>query len=343
MKFDAVVGNPPYMEMDGGARASAKPIYNHFVAIAKKLNPQFICMIIPTRWYAGGKGLDEFRDTMLNDPHISELHDFLNPEELFPKTNIRGGICYFLWDKEYDNQKNLTKVVTHQINSIPFLVYRLLKTEGIDFFIRHHIGIKIIEKIRNIDGLITMDNYVSTRKPFGLEGFVIKSRLFKPSKKGLKKPIICFGKGMKIGYMNKDDISTNAEWIDSYKVFTPRANNVGTELNDDNLNSFVGEPGTICTESYIAIGSELNLTNLSAKNLTIYLKTKFVRFLHSLAKASQDATSKTYQFIPIQNFNSTSDIKWKKSIKEIDQQLYKKYKLTKEEIEFIERMIKPMK
>ncbi len=132
------------------------------------------------------------------------------------------------------------------------------------------------------------------------------------------------------------------EWIDKYKVFTPRANNIATELNDDNLNTFIGEPKTICTESYLVIGAELNLDLNSAANLCKYLTTKFARFLHSLAKSSQDATSKTFRFVPTENFTTESDIDWSLSVNEVDQQLYSKYNLTEEEIEFIEESIKPM-
>ena len=125
-------------------------------------------------------------------------------------------------------------------------------------------------------------------------------------------------------------------------MFTPYANNIGTELNDDNLNTFVGLPGTICTETYIMFGFDLKLDESSANNLSKYFSTRFSRFLHSLAKSSQHGTSKTYKFVPLQDFTSDSDIDWNKTIPEIDQQLYKKYKLTDEEIAFIEKMIKPM-
>ena len=158
----------------------------------------------------------------------------------------------------------------------------------------------------------------------------------------LKNPIICFGKGRKIGYVENDLITVNQKWINKFKVFTPYANNIGTELSDDNLNTFIGEPGTICTESYLLFGHDLNLDLLSTKNICTYCTTKFFRFLHSLAKASQDATSKTYKNVPLQDFTEKSDIDWNKSIPEIDRQLYNKYNLTEEEIGFIEKMIKPM-
>ncbi len=341
MKFNAIVGNPPYMEMDGGASASAKPIYNHFVEIAKAVNPDYISMIMPSRWYSGGKGLDEFREIMLNDIHISILHDFLNPDEVFPKTNIRGGICYFLWDNNYNNSIDLTNVITHQFGSTPSAMLRSMKTENNNTFIRHGIAIGILEKINTINQ-ISFDKSVSSRKPFGLEGFIVNSDSYKSSKNGLKTPIVCYGKGKQIGYVDRNDVKVNTHLIDIYKVFTPRANNIGTELNDDNLNTFVGEIGTICTESYIVLGADLKLDKSSATNLTKYCTTKFVRFLHSLAKASQDATSKTYKFVPLENFTSQSDIDWNKSIGEIDRQLYVKYGLSAEEVGFIESMIKAM-
>jgi hypothetical protein len=179
-------------------------------------------------------------------------------------------------------------------------------------------------------------------RPFGFRGYFTKDEKFRNSSKGLKNPTTCYGKGKKIGYLERKEITKNTEWIDRYKVFTPRANNIGTELNDDNLNAFVVEPNTICTESYIVVGADLGLNKLSATNLCKYFTTRFTRFLHSIGKAGQDATSKTYRFVPLQDFTSKSDIDWKKSIDEIDRQLYKKYKLTKEEIKFIEDNIKSM-
>ncbi|MBI2258085.1 MAG: Eco57I restriction-modification methylase domain-containing protein [Flavobacteriia bacterium] len=342
MKFDSVVGNPPYMEMDGGAQASAKPIYNYFVESSKKLNPNYISLIMPSRWYSGGKGLDDFRDEMLNDKRIAILHDFLNPEEVFPNTNIRGGICYFLWDNNYDNEINLTKVFTHKAGEKTTVVLRSLKSGDSQTFVRYNDAVSIIEKVNTKNNFESFSNAISPLRPFGFRGFFINDEKFRSSSKDLKEPIVCYGKGKKIGYLERDEINVRDNWIDSYKVFTPRANNIGTELNDDNLNSFIGEPGTICTESYIVVGADLSLDKVSANHLSKYLTTRFVRFMHSLAKASQDATSKTYKFVPLQDFTSNSDIDWNKSIAAIDQQLYAKYNLSPEEIGFIESMIKPM-
>ncbi len=342
MKFDVIVGNPPYQQSDGGAQASAKPIYHYFVDTAKKLNPNYISMIMPTRWYAGGRGLNEFRNQMLNDVHISELHDFLKPDLIFQNINLRGGICYLLWDNKYDNTKDLTKVFTYNDNLEPTVHTRSLKTKDSEILIRHNIAIKILKKIKKQDDFTPFENYISSLRPFGFRGYFTKDDKFRASKKGLKNSIICYGKGKQIGYVEKNEITKNTDWISKYKVYTPRANNIGTELNDDNLNTFIGKPNTICTESYIVVGVDLGLNEISASNLCKYFKTRFARFQHSVGKASQDATSKTYKFVPLQNFTPESDIDWNKSIEEIDKQLYQKYKLSNEEIEFIESMIKPM-
>ena len=341
MKFDAIVGNPPYMIMDGGAKASAKPIYNYFIESSKKVKPKYMSFIIPTRWYTGGKGLDDFRKSMLNDKHMELIHDYLTPEYIFSNTNIRGGVCYFLWNKDYNNEVDLIRVITHQNEKIVSDIKRKFKIEEVDIFIRDAQAILILDKIvKQETKLLSM--YVSSLKPFGFRGYFIKDKRFHLDKNNLDNPIICYGKGKLLGYVERAEVKNHIEWIDVWKIFTPRANNIGTELSDDNLNSFIGEPGSICTESYIAMGMELNLTKIMAINLTKYLKTKFLRFLHGIAKSSQDATAKTYRFVPLQDFSDESDIDWSKSIAEIDQQLYAKYKFSKDEIDYVESKIKPM-
>jgi len=343
MKFNVIVGNPPYQQKEGGANINtALPIYNQFVDVAKKHNPDYISLIIPTRWYAGGRGLDNFRDEMLNDVHISELHDFLNPELIFQDLNIRGGICYFLWQKDYDNTKDLTKVLTYKADLTPSIKLRSLKTQNSNILIRHSIGVSIIEKINASRNFESLAKHISAAKAFGFRTYFIRDKKFRNSPKGLKEPITCYGRANAVGYVNRSEVSSHQDWIDAWKVYVPESNNIGTELNDDNQNSFVGEPGTICTETFLVVGAELKLNKASSKNLAIYLRTKFARFMHSLGKISQHGTSTTYQFVPLQDFTSKSDIDWNKAIQEIDKQLYKKYKLTKEEIAFIETMIKPM-
>ncbi len=340
MKVEAVVGNPPYQESDGGAQASAKPIYQNFVKIAQNLDANKISMITPTRWFAGGKGLDNFRNMMLNNTQIKVLYDCLNPESFFPNTNIRGGVCYFLIDKQYDNTVNHVTVITRTKDGKETINQRPLKTEDFDIFIREQKSVEILCKILTTSSIKMMEDYVSSRKPFGIEGNFIKTKDFHKNKKNCKKAILCYGKNKIKGYVERNIISHNINMINKWKVYVPRANNIGTELSDDNLNAFVGNPNSVCTESYLFVSN--NFGQCEAENLVKYLKTRFSRFMHSLAKASQDATSKTYQFVPMQDFTDNSDIKWNKGVSEIDKQLYKKYGLSPDEIEFIEQKIKPM-
>lgn len=331
MKFNAIVGNPPYQVMDGGAQASAAPIYNHFVDIAKQTNPSYISMIMPARWYSGGRGLDEFREQMLNDKHIARLDDCIAPESIFPGTNIRGGICYFLRDIAYDNQSNLTHVVTHGKTGIINDTMRHLKIEGVPTFIRDASALSILSKVRSESDCFVVD-IVSSLRPFGFRGYFVDDINYKDTPDILANPILCYGKGRQIGYVERELIKMHTEWIDTWKVIIPRANNIGTELNDDNLNSFLGAPKTICTESYLVLGADKDYSKTQCEHLSQYLSTKFARFMHSLAKSSQDATSKTFQFVPLQDFSEP----W------TDEKLYKKYNLSDEEISYIESLIKPM-
>ena len=341
MKFDVVIGNPPYQISDGGAQASAKPIYQHFVRLSNELTNQYSSLIIPSRWFVGGKGLDDFRKEMLNDNHIKELHDCLTPEDIFPNTNIRGGVCYFLRDYNYNNVNELVKVVTHENEKIIFETERPMRVNDSEVFIRDGRAQSIIKKITN-DNFTSIAKYISPLRPFGLRGYFSKTEKFKNKKVGMSEPIACYAKGRNLGYVEKEEILTHLDWISSWKVFMPRANNIGTELNDDNLNSFIGKPNQICTESYLVIGADLKLAQKEARNLEKYMKTKFLRYLHSLLKSSQDATSKTFKLVPLQDFTQNSDIDWTKELHEIDLQLYKKYNFTEDEIKYIESKIKEM-
>lgn len=331
MKLDAIVGNPPYQVMDGGAQASATPVYNLFVDISKKMAPRYVSMIMPARWYAGGRGLDDFRTSMLNDKCIKRLDDFTNPELVFPGTNIRGGICYFLRDAYYDNNQDLVHVVTHEKNGISSDTMRPLLIDGTETFIRDEQAITILEKVKALSSSY-MDEWISPLRPFGLRGYFVNDTNFHSSPDVLLKPVVCIGKGRLKGYVERELIKVHTEWIDNWKVIMPRANNIGTELNDDNLNAFVVNPNTICTESYLVVGGNFGLNESECTNICLYFKTKFARFMHRMAKSGQDATSKTYTFVPLQDFSKP----W------TDAELYAKYGLSDGEIAFIESMIKPM-
>lgn len=346
LKFNVVLGNPPYQEKDGGAGSSSTPIYPKFVKAANDLGAEKVAFITPSRWFVGGKGLDSFRDTMLNDKRLREIHDWLKPDAVFPNTNIRGGVNYFVLDSGWDSSKLNTNVITYSDKGQITKVNRPVKTDNLTIFIREQKSVQILKKINNHYKKIKstpkyMEEFVSSRKPFGFSTTFIKDSKFHLNELGLISAVKCYGNNS-VGFVERQDVKTNLEWIDKWKVFTTRANNIGTELSDDNFNTIIGMPNSISTETYVVIGANLNLDGISVNNLSKYLKTKFARFLHSIAKASFDATKSTYRFIPIQDFSTNSIIDWTKSSEEIDKELYKLYGLDKSEIKFIESKIKPM-
>jgi site-specific DNA-methyltransferase (adenine-specific) len=321
MKFDVIIGNPPYQLSDGGAQASASPIYNKFVDQAKKLKPRYLSMIIPARWYGGGKGLDSFRKEMIEDKRIRVLHDFLNASDCFGTgVEIKGGICYFLWDRD---NPGLCQVVTHEGKEITLQAPRFLQEENSDVLIRYEKGVSIYHKVRDFKEP-TFNSLVSSQKPFGLRTF------FKGKEKPFSDSIKLFQNGG-IGYVSKSDIKKNFDWIDKYKIFVSRAYNAGDNYPHQIIGKpILGEPGSCCTETYISIGPFIS--NESASNVISYIHTKFYRFLISLKKVSQMASAQVYSFVPIQDFSKT----W------TDEELNAKYGLTDEEIAFIDSMIRPM-
>ena len=328
----AVIGNPPYQELDGGAQVSAIPIYPSYVGIANTTAKRCSSFIMPARWYAGGKGIDDFRDLMLNDSHIAEFHDFPNTDDCFPGVNIRGGLCYYFRDDMYNDVAGNTTYCSHHGTNSAIVSRRSLRVKGADILIRYDIGVSIIKKIFVDDSVESMSNHVSAAKAFGLRTFFINDSRFHTKKEGLSNPVKCFGRGGVVGYVEKADIMVHQNWIQKYKVYIPEANNIGTELNDDNQNAFVGRPGTVCTETFLVVGAELSLTATSSANLAQYLKTRFARFLVSMAISSQHGTSKTFRFVPVLDFSES----W------TDEKLYEKYGITESEQKFIESLIKPM-
>lgn len=343
VEFGAIVGNPPYQESDGGAQASARPIYHKFVEITNQLSTNLTTLIIPTRWYAGGKGLDQFREHMLANTHISQLHDFINPETVFPGTNNRGGVCYFLIDKSICNQtERQTRIITHTKGKNDIISIRPLNSISLGIFIRDSIGVEIAEKLIRNKAFSPLSNEISSRKPFGYDGKIIKSNQFHKEPSKMQEPILCYGKAQLKGYVERSSIQNHPEWIDCYKVFIPRANNIGTELNDDNQNVFVGLPKEVCSETYILAGTQMSLTKETATFLAKYMKTKFARFLHRLIKVSQDASKQTYRFVPVPDLSKDSPINWNLSLNEIDEQLFNFYGLNEEEKQHIRNSIKDM-
>ncbi len=321
MKFDVIIGNPPYQISDGGGTgSSAKPIYHLFIEQAKKLRPRYLSMIIPARWYSGGKGLDEFRQTMLTDKHIRQLYDFFNAEDCFPGVDLSGGVCYFLWDR--DNE-GICNIVSHDGHSVTTLQRPLLE-EGADSFVRFNQSISILRKIQqhNEESFATI---VSTRKPFGIEA---TDTIQKDKNAKYSLPVYAYPNN---GYISPTSIRQNDVWVDKYKVYISKAYGERGDFPYFVLGKpFVGDKGTCCTETYLVIGASNNLNIV--ENIKTYITCKFFRFLVLMKKNTQNAAKNVYTFVPLQDFSKS----W------TDEELYAKYNLTQEEIDFIESIIKPM-
>lgn len=322
MFFDVIIGNPPYQLSDGGNAASAIPLYHLFVEQAKKLQPRYLSMIIPARWYSGGRGLDDFRTSMLNDTRIKYLTDYADSSECFPGVNIAGGVCYFLWAKEYSGDCYVRNI----IKGDEIVLKRCLSEFPV--FVRSNVSINLIRKILT-KAFISLSQKVYPSNPFGFRTYVRGEHL---KFKGSTKLITSEG----YGYVKRSDIIKSQDAIDTYNVIMTRAMSGGNKPGSDGKYQIVPstmrvmEPNEICAETYICIGNYQ--TKNEAQNLRAYLTTMFARFLMLQAMSSIMINKDAFQFVPLQDFSKP----W------TDEELYKKYGLTNEEIAFIESMIRPM-
>lgn len=322
MKFDVIIGNPPYQLSDGGGGAgkSAAPIYHYFVQQAKKLNPRYLSMIIPSRWFNGGKGLDSFRQSMLNDERMSKIVDYADSKDCFNGVDIPGGICYFLWDKHHTGTCTVTNVAK---DGSTFTEERVLNE--FDTFIRQNRAVDIVKKARG-KGESMMSDIVSSRKPFGLES----------KQKFDSDGDIILRNSTGLGKVWRNRVLSGFDIVDKWKVIVSKVSfeHAGVPDKEGKMRvlSVVQklEPHSACTESYLVAGSFENENE--ADNMISYLNTKFVRFLIMQMLASMNMSKSSYSFVPIQDWTKP----W------TDNELYEKYNLSEDEITFIEETIRPM-
>ncbi len=334
VKINAIVGNPPYQVMDGGGKgSSAVPVYNNFVLTACKLHSSYISMIMPAKWYSGGKGLDSFREQMLNDKHLAMLVDFEDSRLVFPSVDIAGGVCYFLWDKNYNGTCLVVNKTEHGTKQTQ------RKLNEFDAFIRNQCAIGILHKIQAQTSNSFLSQRVYSRKPFGIRSF---EQGF-PAQPG--RNVLLFGSSG-ITYLSEKEVPQNADLIPTWKVIMSKASAEHAGQTDkDGRKRIISRleilpPGTICTESYLLLDT-FN-TETEARNLKLYMQTQFTRFLIGAILITQNIVRDKFRFVPLQDFTDKSDIDWTQSVADIDRQLYRKYGLSADEIAFIESMIKPM-
>ena len=323
MKFDVIVGNPPYQLADGGNGASARPIYHLFVEQAKKLQPRYLTMIIPARWYAGGKGLDEFRKQMLESGKIPKVVDIANSSDCFPSVNIAGGVCYFLYDREY--KSGMCEVCNFVGDNIISSVKRRLVEYPI--FVRDNRSIAIVRKISR-DGEDMMEKSVFSRNSFSLPSNEYGHKTKQPHDY-----LLLSSDGE--SFISRSKICDKNNIVEKFKVCVTYAMSGGNKPGSDGRYQIFSslkilKPNEGCTETFLILGVFSDLS--SAQNMRKYLSTRFVRFLLLQALSSIHITKGSFCFVPMQDFSKP----W------VDEELYKKYNLTADEIKFIESMIKPM-
>ncbi len=323
MQFDVIIGNPPYQMKGGAGGTSDSSIYHLFVEQAMKLGPRYLSMVVPSRWLAGGRGLDEFRSEMLNGGHLRSLTDFQDSGEAFPGVQIKGGICYFLWDAAHKGTCNVTRVtggVEHHQKG--------RNLGEFDVFVRDERALAILRKVIEKQEPSVVD-LVSGDTPFGIPtNFKQWSETSGNGKIGLH---LINRTRRTVGYVERNAIRRNVDAIDVWKVLVPEAYGAGETFPHKILGKeIVAKPPSACTQSYLVVAPFQS--ERAANNFASYYRTRLFRFLVSLRKITQHALRSTYSWVPQQNWNKT----W------TDEMLYKKYGITKSEITFINSMIRPM-
>jgi site-specific DNA-methyltransferase (adenine-specific) len=318
MQFDVIIGNPPYQLNTDGYGNQARPIYHRFIEQAKHLDPRYLVMVTPSRWFSGGMGLTEFRKSMLTDKRMRNIVDYPKLYEGFPGVKIRGGISYFLWDRHYHGPCQIQTMWDGEPSG-PAVSRHL---DAYDILVRRNEAVPILEKVR-ARGETTLDLRVSSQKPFGLA----TNFRGRPTNVEMGSPVKLFA-NQRIAWVERDDVPVNSAWIDEWKVLMTRIQGTSAAVETKFLSKpIIAEPGTACTETYIVAG-HFEIES-HAVNYSTYLRTRFVRFLVSLRKPTQDALKPVYAFVP----DLPLDQEW------TDATLYKRYGLTKDEIAFIESQV----
>ena len=336
MKFDAIIGNPPYQVNIGEQKDNyGIPLYNQFVEIAREMQPNYISMIMPSRWFTGGRGLDNFRRTMLSDRRMRSIHDYVDSKDLFPTVDISGGVNYFLWDSHHKKECQFTNTLHGDSNTCE------RKLNQFPIFVRNNEALSFINKVLDkCNG--TLNTQVSGQTPFG----------FVSTYRGTADPnedtnVVELKSSGATSYVSRGDIKKNAQWIDLYKVVFSKATCEHAGTPDRNgkfrvLSSVMMlNPGVVCTQSYL-VGGAFS-TETEAKNFMAYLSTKFARYLLLQTITSQDLSPEKFMFVPIEDYTSAGDINWTTDdIANIDRQLYAKYDIDSKEIDTAEHTIKEM-
>ena len=322
MQFDVIIGNPPYQMKGGAGGTSDSSIYQLFVEQAKKLEPKFLSMVIPSRWFAGGRGLDEFRKEMLGSRKLTRLVDYPVSREVFPNVEVKGGICYFLWSEAHNGTCEVTVVRGNEESTSS------RRLDEFDVFVRDPRSVGILRKVLKL-GEQSITDILTADTPFGIatnfDGFHDKKR---PGDVALH--YVRSGKRA-IGFVPRSTITKNAALIDKWKVLTPKAGSDGGQKIPDSVlgKPWLSPPPSVATQSFLAFWVA---NEDEARSLESYCRTKFFRHLVSLRKITQDALRPMYSWVPIQAW----DRQW------TDGALYKKYELTTAEIDYIEAVIRPM-
>lgn len=322
MKFDVIIGNPPYQLSDGGSAGGAIPIYQKFVEQASKLDPRYLCMIIPSRWFAGGRGLDEFRKYMLENKSIKKMVDYPKSRDCFQGVDIAGGVCYFLMEKGYHGDCDFTTITNGESNQ------RIRPLNEFSVFVRDNIGVDIIHRVRKVNSE-TMEKRVAPVSPFGLRSF---TRGEEHPFEGAVRVITSKGKF----YIPRSSVKKGIDMIDKYKVCVGYLNpdRAGVNNASDGKSSVttkiaIYNPGDVITETYIILGHFD--TYDEAKNCASYIQCKLIRYLVFLTLSSMHITKLNFQFVPDVDFSRP----W------TDEEVYRLYGLTDKEISHIDELIRP--